>query len=97
MSKLPITLAERRRSLGIAIFIFVLFSLLIAQFYNIQIVEGKKWSQLALKQHFFLVKEPFKRGSFYTNPFVKKGHPAVSQRFVVDIPKYHLFVDPKLG
>jgi cell division protein FtsI (penicillin-binding protein 3) len=94
MKKPPITLKEKRRALGIATFIFFLFSLLIAQFFNIQILEGEKWLQVAHRQHYFIVKEPFKRGTFYSNGNVKKGHPGESQRFVIDIPKFHLYTDP---
>lgn len=93
--KSSVTLTERRRLLWIALFIFILFSFLIAQFYNIQILEGKKWALQAQKQHFFSIKEPFIRGSFYSNPYVRKGHPAFPQRFVIDVPKFHLYADPE--
>lgn len=91
----PVTSKERHRLLWIAIFIFILFSLLIAQFYHIQILEGKKWASQAHKQHFFAIKEPFIRGSFVSNPYVRKGHPPYLQRFVIDVPKFHLFADPE--
>jgi cell division protein FtsI (penicillin-binding protein 3) len=86
---------EKKRVLWIAIFIFSLFSLLIIQFYTIQILEGEKWIEQAQKQHFFLIKEPFKRGIFYSNPFNKKGHPPVPQPLVIDIPTFHLYADPE--
>lgn len=95
MKHLPVTSKERQRLLGIALFIFFLFSCLIAQFYHIQILEGKKWATQAQKQHFFTIKEPFIRGAFYSNPFVKKGHPPQLQRFVIDVPKFHLYADPE--
>ena len=91
----PVTIKERKRLLWIALAIFLLFSLLIVQFYRIQILEGKKWALQAQKQHFFIVKEPFIRGSFYSNPYVKKNHPAECQRFVIDVPKFHLYADPE--
>ncbi len=90
---LPIQSSEKIRLIGIAIGVFFLFSLLITQFYVIQILEGQKWSTQAQKQHFILIKEPFIRGTFYSNPYVKKGHPAEPQRFVIDVPKFHLFAD----
>lgn len=93
MSREPIHSSEKIRLIGIAIGIFFLFSLLITQFYVIQILEGKKWSSQAQKQHFIVIKEPFIRGTFYSNPYVKKGHPAQPQRFVIDVPKFHLFAD----
>lgn len=85
---------QKTRLLWIALTIFILFSFLIAQFYQIQITEGDKWTKQALKQHFFVVKEPFVRGTFYSNTSVKKGHPPQNQPFAVDVPKYHLYIDP---
>jgi cell division protein FtsI (penicillin-binding protein 3) len=95
MTNSSVTSKDKRRLLGIALFIFILFSFLIAQFYHIQIFEGKKWASQAQKQHFFLIKEPFMRGSFYSNPYIKKVHPSVPQRFVTDVPKFHLYADPE--
>lgn len=95
MMNSPVTSKERRRLLWIALFIFILFSLLIAQFYNIQILEGEKWAAQAQKQHFFIIKEPFIRGTFYSNPYVRQGHPPHPQRFVTDVPKFHLYADPE--
>lgn len=93
--KIHPTVREKYRLLWIALFIFFLFSLLIAQFYRIQILEGKKWALQAQKQHFFTIKEPFIRGTFYSNPYERKGHPPEPQRFVVDVPKFHLYADPE--
>ncbi len=95
MNKKPINSKEKFRLLWVGIFIFTLFSLLIAQFFVIQIVDGKKWASQAYKQHFFQIKEPFIRGGFYSNPTIKKGHPLQSMHFVIDVPKYHLFADPE--
>ncbi|KIC73580.1 putative penicillin-binding protein 2 (transglycosylase/transpeptidase) [Candidatus Protochlamydia amoebophila] len=94
LKKIPNS-SEKRRLLYVALFIFILFSFLIIQFYHIQILEGKKWAIQAQKQHFFIVKEPFIRGSFYSNPFIKKNHPAIPQPFVIDVPKFHLYADPE--
>jgi len=93
MSEPPIHSTEKKRLIGIAIGIFFLFSLLIVQFFVIQILEGEKWSTKAEKQHLFFIKEPFIRGTFYSNPLLKKSNPNVPQRFVVDVPKFHLFAD----
>lgn len=95
MLKTPITTKEKYRLLWIALLIFILFSFLIAQFYHIQILEGEKWAQQAQKQHFFSIKEPFIRGAFYSNPYTRQGHPPKPQRFVVDVPKFHLYADPQ--
>lgn len=94
MSKLPVTGQDRKRLFGLAIGIFVLFSLLIFQFYRIQIIEGDRWTQEARRQHFFVIKEPFLRGTFFSNVSVKKGHPVTPQKLVVDIQKFHLYIDP---
>ena len=93
MSDSNIPLFERKRLLWVAIFIFALFSLLIARFFHIQIVEGKKWLAISERQHFITVRETFKRGVFYSNTSIKKGHPSVLLPFVIDVPKFHLFVD----
>jgi cell division protein FtsI (penicillin-binding protein 3) len=84
-----------KRIVSTAIFVFCLFSALIIQFYRIQIVEGEKWKKEAQKQHRLLIPQPFKRGQFYSNTGVKKGHPEKPQSFVVDVPKFHLYVDPQ--
>jgi len=83
-----------KRLIVVAVFLSLLFCALIVRFYQIQIVEGEKWTQIALSQHQYVVTEPFMRGSFYSNTSVKEGHPEENLPFVVDIPKFHLFIDP---
>lgn len=83
-----------KRLLGLAIFLFALFSLLMAKFYQIQIVEGKTWEQVAKKQHFFMVQQTFKRGVFWSNTDILQTHVQKPVPFVWDIQKYHLFIDP---
>lgn len=89
------TAQDRKRLVFVSLFLFTLFTLLIAQFYKIQIVEGEKWSLAAKKQHHLVVVEPFKRGLFYSNTTIKKGHPEKPQPFVVDVLKFHLYADPQ--
>lgn len=84
----------QKRILLIALGIFFLFSLLVAQFYRIQIIEGDKWLKEGRKQHYFVVKEPFIRGRFLSNTSIKKGHPEKVQYFVLDVQKFHLYADP---
>jgi cell division protein FtsI (penicillin-binding protein 3) len=93
-NKDPVTSRDQKRLVAVAIFIFFAFSLLVSQFYKIQIAEGEMWSKKAENQHFFFVTEPFVRGKFFSNTSIKKGHPENPQPFVVDIQKYHLYVDP---
>src|SRR5689334_19455230 len=85
-----ISAKDRKRLLGVAILMFSLFSLLIIQFYRIQIAEGEKWTKEARKQHYFTVTEPFLRGTFFSNTSIKRAHPEIPQKFVVDILKFHL-------
>lgn len=85
---------QKRRLVIIAIGMFSLFSLLIVTYFKIQILEGEKWTKQALAQHEFIVKEPFRRGSFYSNPTLKIGHPGNPQPLVFDVTKFHLFIDP---
>jgi cell division protein FtsI (penicillin-binding protein 3) len=84
----------KKRLVIVALGLFFLFSLLIAQYFKIQIVEHEKWIKEALSQHEVIIKEPFKRGTFYSNTTVKKGHPETPQALVVDVTKFHLFIDP---
>ncbi len=83
-----------RRLLAVSLSLFFLFSLLIVRFFQIQIVEEKKWVKYALSQHQFIVKTPAQRGLFFSNTDVKKGHPAAKQPLVIDVPKYHVHLDP---
>lgn len=84
----------KKRLLFVILFLMSLFSILIAQFYRIQIIEGEKWSAEARKQHFFIVNEPFHRGKFISNTSIKRGHPEIPQSYVIDIQKFHLHIDP---
>lgn len=85
---------DRKRLLWLALFTFFLFTLLIIQFYRIQIIEGDFWSKVAYRQHYLVVKEPFIRGTFFSNTTLKKGHYEKPQPFVIDVLKYHLYIDP---
>lgn len=86
--------ADRKRLAFLAVSLALLFCLLIVRFYQIQIVQGPRWTQIALAQHQYILTEPFMRGSFYSNTSIKQGHPDGEQPFVVDVPKFHLYVDP---
>jgi cell division protein FtsI (penicillin-binding protein 3) len=90
----PPSVGDRKRLVCIALFVCALFSLVLLQFYKIQIIEGDRWTKAAEAQHRHVVIEPSKRGLFYSNVSIKKGHPEELQPFVIDIPKFHLFIDP---
>lgn len=83
-----------KRLVHVACFVFLLFCSLIVQFYRVQITQGEKWVRFAQNQHQYVVIEPFIRGSFFSNTSVKKGHPEEPQPFVMDVSKFHLFIDP---
>lgn len=89
------SLSTRKRLACISIGLFFLFTLLIVQFFKIQIIEGKKWTAQARAQHHLVIIEPFKRGLFYSNTSLKLGHPETPQAFVIDVPKFHLYADPQ--
>ncbi len=84
----------RKRLVWVSLGVFSLFCALLIQFFKIQILEGEKWSRAAKAQHQLVVVEPFKRGLFYSNTSIKPGHPEKSQAFVIDVPKFHLYIDP---
>ena len=94
--KTPPTAYDRRLLVYVALFLLFLFSLIIVQFYKIQIIDGDKWRRAANRQHKLSVIEPYCRGVFYSNTSVKKGHPEKAQAFVIDVPKFHLYADPEM-
>ena len=73
----------------------VLFCLLIAQFFRLQVLEHERWKKRAESQHYFIVKEPFRRGTFYANTSVQHTHEGRKVAFAIDVPLYHLYADPK--
>ena len=85
----------KRRLILLSFFLFSAFCLLIIKFYNLQIIEGEKWAKVAKMQHQAVVKQLFLRGTIYSNPTIKKGHPENPQALVMDLPKFHLFADPE--
>lgn len=86
---------QRRRLLFLALGMIALFSLLVIQFFQIQIVQKERWEKKADNQHYFTVKESFVRGTFYGNAPIKRLHPAQQVPLAMDIQKFHLYVDPK--
>ncbi|MES2273470.1 MAG: penicillin-binding protein 2 [Chlamydiota bacterium] len=90
----PVESADRKRLVLVAVFLSLLFCVLIIRFYQIQIIEGEKWTREAQALHEHIVTEPFMRGSFYSNTTIKQGHPEGEQPFVIDVPKFHLYIDP---
>ena len=73
----------------------VLFCGLLAQFFRLQVLEHERWKRRAEGQHFFVVKEPFRRGTFFSNTSVQLGQEGKRVAFAIDVPLYHLYADPK--
>jgi cell division protein FtsI (penicillin-binding protein 3) len=91
----PVNFSDRLRLVCLQLLLVFLFSLLLARFYYIQVDEGDKWRKIAMRQHYFVIKEPAPRGTFYSNPLSRKAHPEEPQKLVFDIEKFHLHIDPK--
>ena len=85
---------DRKRFLAVVVGLSFLFCLLIIRFYQLQIVQGDRWKKEAISQHQCVVVEPFRRGAFFSNTSIKQGHPEESLPFVIDVPKFHLYIDP---
>lgn len=47
-----------------------------------------------MRQHQLSVTEPYRRGVFYANTGLRKGHPETPQPLVMDVPRFHLYADP---
>ncbi len=92
--KKHIDFSDRFRVVALSFFNFFLFCLLIVQFYKLQIIEGEKWTKEGQIQHHHVVIEPFMRGRFFSNTSIKKGHLEIDQPLVMDVPKFHVYIDP---
>ena len=84
----------KSRFLSLAALLLLLFGILTAEFFRLGVIEHDKWAKLADRQHYFVLKEPFHRGSFYSNTSLRKGHPEKEQKLVLEVEKYHLYADP---
>ncbi len=89
----PISRDHKRRLFWLLTLLIALFTLLIYQYFRLQIVEGEKWKQLGDRQHFFEVREPFVRGGFFAANGLRKTHYDEPQRLVFNLLKFHLYID----
>ena len=89
-------LEDKKRLVILAISLFCLFSLVILKFFQIQIIEGEKWTRKANQQHRMVVEEPFRRGRFFSNTSIKPGQGEYKQPLVLDVLHFHLYLDPYL-
>lgn len=84
-----------RRLAIIAAVLLAMFCFLVVQFFQVQIIEGKKWEAIALSQHQKSINTPFKRGRILATlkrPVLSSSqekHPALA----FDVLSYHLFSD----
>ncbi|MBM3198698.1 MAG: penicillin-binding protein 2, partial [Chlamydiae bacterium] len=86
-------LESRKRLAYLSLSVVLFFSLLLVQFYKIQIVEKEKWSRKADAQHQLVLIDPCQRGSFYSNTEIKSGHLENPVALVFDVPRFHLYAD----
>ena len=84
----------RPRIIILACGVFALLSILVVQFFKVQIIQEKKWQKYAKAQHELVVREPFKRGVFYSNLDIVDQTKQKEQPLVLDIPKFHFYADP---
>ncbi|MEG0036684.1 MAG: penicillin-binding protein 2 [Victivallaceae bacterium] len=82
-----------KRILFVALSLVFLFSLLIVRYFQIQVLEGDRWESEALLQHRTTIKEPFKRGTFFSNSSLKRNSNEEPRSLVVDVTKFHLCLD----
>lgn len=94
MIESKVTFQEQKRLALTVLILIGCFSLLLMQFYRLQIIQGDYWEKKGGRQHYFMVTEPFMRGRFFSNPTVKKGHIEKPLGLVADIQMYHLYADP---
>ncbi|WP_213357835.1 peptidoglycan D,D-transpeptidase FtsI family protein [Chlamydiifrater phoenicopteri] len=85
---------KKKRLIFVVIGLFVFYSLLIARYYEIQILSGDKWAAEATMQHEFRVKEPFRRGTFFASTLSGVGVKEDFRPLVFDLTKFHIFLDP---
>lgn len=86
---------DKKRLTWLTLALLFLFCLLIIQFFRVQITEGEKWTKKAHNQHKWVSKEPFRRGVFYSCTPLAPSSLQAPHPFVIDVPKYHLHIDPK--
>ncbi len=82
------------RSLVVVFFLCFLFSTLIMQFFQLQIVDCELWTKRGRRQHEKLVEHPYQRGRFFSNTEILKHHKQDETAFVFDVPKFDLYLDP---
>jgi len=78
------------RSLFVGFSLVFLFSLVLINYYKIQVIENDKWVKIAETQHQTVVTEPFHRGKIYCQSENAKEGKCVA----MDVLTYHLYIDP---
>lgn len=85
---------DRKRIFIIALGLILLFSIAAGRYWYIQVSQTNVWTKRANMQQHRLVQEGFRRGSFFANTSLIEHQRADAQPFVVDVQKYHLYIDP---
>lgn len=85
---------DRKRIFIIALGLILLFSIAAGRYWYIQVSQKNIWTKRADMQQHRLVQEGFRRGSFFANTSLIEHQRADAQPFVVDVQKYHLYIDP---
>lgn len=84
----------QKRSRALLLVLVFLFSLLVGQFFRLQVLQTEHWKSAARKQHTLTIVEPAQRGRFLANADLRSDTPSAEKVLVADVPKYHLHVDP---
>ena len=85
---------QKMRLMALVFFLFFLFSLILGQFFKLQILEQKKWQACADGQHYLITYEHPKRGVFYVDNVIQKGTVNEKLPLVLDMPIFSLCIDP---
>ena len=85
---------DLQRLCALICFLIVLFGALFMRFYYLQVIQKDHWRSRANRQHHTVIDEPYERGQFFSNVDIgpKSTDP---EPLVVNIPMYHLFIDPR--
>lgn len=84
---------KKRRIIFLCIFLISFcVAALIFQFFRLQVLEHEKWAKRARLQHYFTIREPYRRGVLYANTSFLEN-PSKLIPFTVDVPLYHLYAD----
>jgi cell division protein FtsI (penicillin-binding protein 3) len=85
---------DKKRIYAIALGLFLLFSIAAGRYWYIQVSEEGLWTKRADRQQHRVVQEGFRRGTIFANSALIPHRVADPQPLVIDVQKYHLYIDP---